>query len=188
MNESTDSIIRDMSQFNFDISTLIKLKKLHFVDLGPIREYGYFERPENYRAPDYDTETDAPSPRFVYEKIKEFIETYDAKRVVIDSVSCIRFAGDNTAKQEKSVSRFIRNLKSLGCTSVLLSEMTNPSAYTIEHFASHGVIFMHNFFDPKKNSMTRAIQIIKMRGTKHDCDMKSIEITDDGIIVKNRIA
>ncbi|MHC1566718.1 MAG: ATPase domain-containing protein [Candidatus Syntropharchaeia archaeon] len=57
------------------------------------------------------------------------------------------------------ISRFIRNLKNLGCTTILLSEMTNPSAYTIEHFISHGVIFLHNFFDPNMNTMTRAIQI-----------------------------
>jgi len=188
MNESTDTIIDDMSQYSFGVPGFIKLNKLHFVDLGPMREYGYFERPENYRAADYETEEDAPSPRYVYEKIQEYIEKYDAKRIVIDSVSCIHFSSDDSAKQGKSVSRFIRNLKNLGCTTILLSEMTNPNAYTIEHFASHGVIFMHNFFDPSKNTMTRAVQVIKMRGTRHDCDMRTVEFSNDGIVVKGKIA
>ena len=188
MNESADTIIHDMSNYNIGISGFMKLNKLHFIDLGPSREYGFFERPENNRPGSYEAEAKTPSPRFVYEKIKELIEEYDIKRIVIDSVSSIRFSTDDLVAQEKSVSRFIRNLKNLGCTTILISEMTNPSSYTIEHFAAHGLIFLHNFFDSGKNSMTRAIQIIKMRGTRHDCDMRSIEFTHDGLIVKGKLS
>ena len=183
MNESVDSITADMSNYRFDIEGLVKLDKVSFLDLGPTREYGFFEDPRNMAMANREAETDAPSPRMVYERIRECVEKENVKRVVLDSSSAIRFTTDDTARQEKSVSRFIRNLKNLGCTTILLSEMTNPAAYTIEHFACHGVIFLHNYFDPKTGSMTRAVQIVKMRGTKHSCNMKKIKFTDDGIMI-----
>jgi KaiC/GvpD/RAD55 family RecA-like ATPase len=59
--------------------------------------------------------------------------------------------------------------------------MTDPTAYSDEHYLAHGVIFFHNFMEA--GGMTRAVQIIKMRGTPIDCDMRSAEFTDAGIQV-----
>jgi len=70
----------------------------------------------------------------------------------------------------------------LGCTTILLSELTKPDAYTIEQFASHGVIFLHNFMD-KGWKYGPCLQIIKMRGYKHDCEMRAIEFMDKGLKV-----
>ena len=123
-----------------------------------------------------------PTPFSVFKEVENQIKQFGIKRLVIDSLSSIRFASKDTASEERSISRFIRNLKTLGCTTILLSELTNPDAYTIEQFASHGVIFMHNFMD-KQGSMVRGLQIIKMRGTKHDCEMRAIEFSDKGIKV-----
>ena len=80
------------------------------------------------------------------------------------------------------MTRFIRNLKKLGCTTILIGELTDPTAYSTEQFAAHGVIFMHNFLYDK--NMTRAIQIIKMRGTKHDCNMRTVQFTDRGLKIE----
>ncbi|MDK2826950.1 MAG: hypothetical protein PWQ44_2130, partial [Methanolobus sp.] len=32
-------------------------------------------------------------------------------------------------------------------------------------------------------TMTRAMQIIKMRGTKHDCNMRAVGFGDKGLVV-----
>ena len=60
--------------------------------------------------------------------------------------------------------------------------MTDPTAYSTEQFAAHGVIFMHNFLYDK--TMTRAIQVIKMRGTRHDCNMHNVSFTEKGLKVE----
>jgi KaiC/GvpD/RAD55 family RecA-like ATPase len=52
----------------------------------------------------------------------------------------------------------------------------------MDQYASHGVVFLHNFMD-KQGDMKRALQIIKMRGTKHDCQMHGLEFTDKGLKV-----
>jgi KaiC/GvpD/RAD55 family RecA-like ATPase len=116
----------------------------------------------------------------VFKNVETLVKQYSIKRLVIDSLSAIRFTSQHPALEERSIGRFIRNLKNLGCTTLLLSELLKPDAYTIEQFASHGVIFLHNYMD-KQGNMARALQIIKMRGTKHNCDMHAVEFTDKGL-------
>jgi len=59
--------------------------------------------------------------------------------------------------------------------------MTDPSSYSDEHYLAHGVIFFHNFLDG--GSMTRGVQVIKMRGTAIDCDIRRISFNDHGLQV-----
>jgi KaiC/GvpD/RAD55 family RecA-like ATPase len=185
--ECPQNIINDMSNYAMNITSLIKMQKLLFADLGPRMEYGYMDELNEFVTTDYNvgrtsSESEAPSPSMVFKEIAAYVSEYDVKRLVIDSVSAIRFTTNDFSLQEKEMSRFIRNLKKLGCTTILLSEMTDPTAYSTEQFAAHGVIFMHNFLYDK--TMTRAIQVIKMRGTKHDCNMRSVSFTEKGLKIE----
>jgi len=184
--ESPQNIIDDMSGYAMNVPTLIKMQKLLFADLGPRMEYGYMDELHEIITPEYEVgrtsvEGEAPSPAVVFKEIANYVTEYNVKRLVIDSVSAIRFTTHDTSLEEKEMSRFIRNLKRLGCTTILLSEMTDPNSYTTEQFASHGVVFLHNFLYEK--TMTRALQVIKMRGTRHDCNMRGIQFTEKGIKV-----
>jgi KaiC/GvpD/RAD55 family RecA-like ATPase len=64
---------------------------------------------------------------------------------------------------------------------LLISEMTDLSSYSEEHYLAHGVVSLHNFLDDSE--MTRAVQIIEMRGTPIDSDMCSVSFSDDGLAV-----
>ncbi len=185
--ECPQNIINDMSNYTMNVPTLIKMKKLLFADLGPRMEYGYMDELNEFITTDYNVgktsiESEAPSPSVVFKEIAAYVSEYDVKRLVIDSVSAIRFTTKDLSLQEKEMSRFIRNLKKLGCTTLILSEMTDPTAYSTEQFAAHGVIFMHNFLYEK--TMTRALQIIKMRGTKHDCNMRNVSFNEKGLKIE----
>lgn len=189
LTESIGTIIEDMSRYNFYVKELIKKKKLFFLDLGPTRNYGEYDEISSLITADYATvpgdspEGAPPTPYTVFKDIEGLVRDNKIKRLVIDSLSAIRFTSEDPAQEEKGISRFIRNLKNLGCTSLLLSELIKPDAYTIEQYASHGVIFLHNYMDNNKGNMVRGIQIIKMRGTKHDCEMRKIEFTNKGLKV-----
>jgi KaiC/GvpD/RAD55 family RecA-like ATPase len=188
LSESIDTIIEDMSRYNLHIEELVNKKRLFFLDLGPTTRYGEHEEISSFITPNYEQReaevpgSAPPTPYSVFKSVETLVKQHNIKRLVIDSLSAIRFTSTHAAYEEKSISRFIRNLKTLGCTTLLLSELTKPDAYTIEQFASHGVIFLHNFLDNQKG-MVRALQIIKMRGTKHDCEMRCIEFTNKGLIV-----
>lgn len=185
--ECPQNIINDMSNYSLNVIPLIKVKKLLFADLGPRMEYGYMDELKDIIQPHeniegYSNEHEAPSPAMVFKELAAYVAEYNVKRLVIDSMSAIRFATQDPALQEKEMTRFIRNLKKLGCTTIIIGELTDPNAYTTEQFASHGVIFLHNFLYEKQ--MTRAIQIIKMRGTKHDCNMHEVQFTERGLQVE----
>ena len=188
ISESIGTIIEDMSRYSLHVDELITKKKLFFLDIGPTANYGDFDENSTFITPTYDqqaTESPAnapPTPHTVFKNVETLVKQYAIKRLVIDSLSAIRFTTQHPALEERSVGRFIRNLKNLGCTTLLLSELLKPDAYTIEQFASHGVIFLHNYMD-KQGNMTRALQIIKMRGTKHDCEMHGVEFMDKGLRV-----
>ncbi|MGB8216905.1 MAG: ATPase domain-containing protein [Candidatus Methanoperedens sp.] len=190
LSESVDTIIEDMSRYNLHTEELVTKKKLFFLDLGPATQYGEYEEVSSIITPNYEQreaespDSAPPTPYSVFKNVEAVVKQHNIKRLVIDSLSAIRFTSTHAAQEEKSISRFIRNLKTLGCTTLLLSELTKPDAYTIEQFASHGVIFLHNFLDNQKGIMVRAVQIIKMRGTKHDCEMRGIEFTNKGLIVQ----
>jgi len=188
--ESPQNIIDDMSNYSMNVITLIKMHKLLFADLGPRMDYGFIDELHESGLNDHDminspADHGAPSPATVYKEIASYVAEYGVKRLVIDSVSAIRFTSKDMSLQEKEMSRFIRNLKKLGCTTILISEMTDPTAYSTEQFASHGVIFLHNFLYDK--TMTRAIQIIKMRGTKHDCNLRRVGFTEKGLCVQGML-
>ena len=190
LSEGIGTIIEDMSRYNLNIDELIKKKKLFFLDIGPTKDYGQYDEVSTLITPNYEQQTASaespenapPTPYSVFKNVETLVKQYGLKRLAIDSLSAIRFTSESPALEERSIGRFIRNLKNLGCTTLLLSELLKPDAYTIEQFASHGVIFLHNFMD-KQGSMTRSMQIIKMRGTKHDCEMRAIEFSDKGIKV-----
>ncbi|WP_214045639.1 ATPase domain-containing protein [Methanomethylovorans sp.] len=185
--ESPQNIIDDMSNYSMNVIPLIKMRKLLFADLGPRMEYGYMDEfngseLSHYQVSRTSLESEAPSPAMVFKEVAAYVAEYDVKRLVLDSVSAIRFTTKDLSLQEKEMTRFIRNLKKLGCTTILIGELTDPTAYSTEQFAAHGVIFMHNFLYDK--NMTRAIQIIKMRGTKHDCNMRTVQFTDRGLKIE----
>ena len=176
--EDPKNIINDMGSYMFNLKQHVTSRKIFFVDLGPLslkehKEIAIEPLAEDQQTPVFGNE--------VIEKLEGIVKKANVKRLVIDSMMTIRFSTANPEVEEKEMTRFIRSLKELGCTTILLSEMTDPNAYTVEQFLAHGVIFMHNFLN--KAQMMRAIQVIKMRGTRHDCNMRKMAFTDNGISV-----
>ena len=177
--ENPVHIVNDMSHYTFDVRKWSKAKKLYFMDMGPLSH----KESKSLKASDSGAAQDdyVLSASDLLDKLERVIEKINAKRLVIDSLMTVKYSSGDPQLEKKEMTRFIRSLKDFGCTTVLLSEMVDPDAYNVEHFLAHGVIFLHNFFE--KGSMTRAIQILKMRGIKHDCAMRSISFTDDGLYI-----
>ncbi|WP_456474307.1 RAD55 family ATPase [Candidatus Pyrohabitans sp.] len=163
--EDVDNIVADMQAFSFKIGELVSSGKLLFMDLGEMLE----------------TSAEFPTYKQLLSRISEHVRLRGIKRLVIDSISAVKFIGTDPRFEKKQMGEFVRGLQKIGCTTLLLSEMTDPERYLPEHFLAHGVIFLHNFLS--NSQMVRAIQIIKMRGTKHDCNLRRLEITEKGIIV-----
>jgi len=187
--ESVENIIADMSNYHFKLQNYLKLERVTFLDIGPDMEYGFYDVMHRSLSIDSDKsslsdpELAAPTPLLIFNTIEKFVKEKNIERLVIDSLSSIRFSSENFAQEDKDINRFVRNLKRLGTTTILISELTNPNSYTTEQFAAHGVIFLHHFMSESTQSMMRSIQIVKMRGTRHDSNMRKLTFSPDGLEV-----
>ena len=174
LTEDPRNIIEDMSTFSFNLRRYTLAGLILFVDMGPLSlQYMNAVRNKSSMKSTYADE--------VFKKISALVKMKDVKRIVIDSVLTLKYGSGSDEDQNREIARFFRSLKDLKATTLILSEMTDLSNYSPEHYMAHGVIFLHNFLNG--NTMTRALQVIKMRGTNHDCDMHKMEITTDGIKV-----
>lgn len=164
-----DEVVQDIARYEPSIFAYIKSWKIMLYDLGAVL---------------WKETTKVPTWRSVLSRIKDIAEDENVDRLVIDPLSAIEFSVSNPAEKRAELARFIRGLEGLNVTTYLVAEMTDLNKYTAEHYLASGVIMLHNFMYNYR--MIRAIQILKMRGTRHDTNLKKIEFTYNGIVVFNK--
>ena len=170
MHETKDELVNDMSRFDFGLDRAGQRGRIEFLNV--------FSR-------DADRILKGPAdtgsqwnPDALAKRIIGFADSKDVDRVVIDSMMLLDHFFSNGSED---ITRFLTRLKRANATVVLISEMTDPTAYAKEHFLAHGVIFFHNYLGT--GGMRRGIQLIKMRGTAIDCDIRALEFTPEGLVV-----
>jgi KaiC/GvpD/RAD55 family RecA-like ATPase len=164
MHETQSELVEDMSGYDFGFDRAIQSDAIQFLNL--VTESG------KQTITQYGTEGGLTN------RLVAYIEEHDIQRAVIDSTMLLRhFMSD----VDDEITAFLSALKQTETTILLISEMTDPTSYSDEHYLAHGVVFFHNFLEG--GSMTRGIQVIKMRGTAIDCDIRDISFTDNGIQV-----
>ncbi|WP_461864128.1 RAD55 family ATPase [Thermococcus sp.] len=167
--QKPEDVIHDMTRYDPSILAYVKKWKLILYDLGPVL---------------WRETTKVPTWSGVLSRIKELAEDEKIDRLVIDPLTAIEFPSKNTAEKRTELAKFIRGIENLGITALLIDEMTQMDKYGEEHYLVSGVIMMHYFM--YNNRMIRAIQILKMRGTKHDPNLKELRFSDNGLVVFNR--
>lgn len=172
MHESKQELVNDMSNFDFGFEQAISSGKLKFLDV--------FDA-ETKRLLVSSSGSNAERPSNVENlanKLVSFVESKGVDRLVIDSTMLLEhYFSDDTDQ----LVTFLTKLKRADVTVVLISEMTDPNSYSDGHYLAHGVVFMHNYLE--SGGMTRGLQLIKMRGTEIDCDIREAEFTDGGFRV-----
>jgi KaiC/GvpD/RAD55 family RecA-like ATPase len=170
MHESREDIVEDMSGYEFGFDRAVESDRLTFVDVFSSEGKRLFRPPGKHR--------DASS---LVNRLTGFIDSNDIERVVIDSTMLLEHF---LADAESNTIQFLTSLKRTDATVVLISEMTDPTAYADEHYLAHGVVFLHNFLED--GGMQRGIQVLKMRGTAIDTDIHELSFGAGGISVGGR--
>lgn len=167
MHETRNGIASDMDSFDFGFKRALGTESVTFLDAFSSDGKRFFGLPGERR--------DRSS---LSNRIVSFVQSRDIDRLVIDSTMLLRYF---LSDDEDTMIQFLTSLKRTDATTLLISEMTDPSAYTDEHYLAHGVIFLHNYLE--EGGMTRGIQVVKMRGTDVDTDISRVEFTDEGLHV-----
>ena len=113
------------------------------------------------------------------------LKDMNAKRVVIDSITYLGSTVASTYEVRKTVATLSRRLKEVGCTTFMVSEIPEGGVgvgrYGMEEFVADGVINLHNLLI--RDMRQRAIEILKMRRTKHDTFLHPFRIDENGVTV-----
>ena len=113
--------------------------------------------------------------------IEHIIENMKAKRLVIDSItSFVLLYEDELTKKEAALALF-ELINKWDCTAVLTSQgsVADESVTAAMEFEVDGIIFLYH--RKVKGLRSRALEVIKMRGTKIPDKTFSFDITKDGI-------
>lgn len=126
--------------------------------------------------------------KIVKEKSKEIetsIKEVEAKRIVIDSLSAYTALFESEAEKRKMLVALFDMIKEWDCTTVVVAEEDqHPDEHhsSVMGFMADAIILLYNEREPK-GLRFRAIEVFKMRGTKHESKICSMKITDHGIEV-----
>ncbi|MFC7141357.1 RAD55 family ATPase [Halosimplex aquaticum] len=164
MHETKEELMQDMSGYDFGFDQVMASGKIQFLNL--MTDSGK------------RTITQFGTEGGLTNRIVAFLEQQDIDRAVIDSTMLLQHFFNDVSDE---ITGFLSALKQTGTTVVLISEMTDPSSYADEHYLAHGVIFFHNYLE--SGGMTRGVQVIKMRGTAIDCDIRAIDFSNKGLRV-----
>jgi KaiC/GvpD/RAD55 family RecA-like ATPase len=165
MHETLDDLRADLGSFEFGFDRALDTDELMFVDALSSEGRRFLGRPGENR--------DQSS---LLNRIVGFINSQSIERVAIDSTMLLRHL---LSDDENSLIGALTSLKRADATVILISEMTDPTAYSNEHYLAHGVVFFHNYLDAE--GMTRGVQVVKMRGTDIDTDIHTLGFTDAGL-------
>ncbi len=115
-----------------------------------------------------------------------FPEDFKPDIIVVDSLTAI--ASAFTQKEDSYriyIEQLFRFFENLGATAFLITETKQiPTVYSttgVEEFLADGVIVIYNF--KRGNTRENALEILKMRGVKHQKKIVAMRINDNGMTV-----
>jgi circadian clock protein KaiC len=125
-------------------------------------------------------------------ELSEAIHRIKATRIVIDSLSGFELALAPTFREDfrESLYRLVSALTGKGLTVMMTADLEDR--YTDLRFSPHGTAFLTDAIILQRyleieGQLKRVMAVVKMRESDHAKDLRSFEMTDDGIVVGERI-
>ncbi|MGH9877450.1 MAG: RAD55 family ATPase, partial [Nitrososphaerales archaeon] len=178
LSESPAEIRNNMKSYGWDIMKLERDGKLLLVDARPfsITEEGFVAPNESlYRG-------EAMPFSHLTDMVLAGVRRAGAKRLVIDSVTILAMQYVNKFYIRQGLMGMVQALSNQDCTSLLISETVQEEGKTpTDWYIAPGVIVLH--YTRKGDTMERAVQVIKMRGTRHGEEIYPARITENGFTV-----
>ncbi len=116
--------------------------------------------------------------------IKDLMDSIEAKRLAIDSLTSYTLMFEDLYKRNESVLELFSLLRKWGLTTLLVSESSTSTFEQVQErdvFLADGVIY--SYYIRKELNRARALEVIKMRDTKHLEKICPFLITPRGVVV-----
>jgi len=180
--ETEERLIEHMNDFGWNPEKLINSGNLKIKKYLPT-DIHYFDSADGVEAM-FSKEED--SQLIELEPISMQLE-FKVDFIVLDSLTAVASAFKE--KEQQSYRFYVEKLfnffRGMGSTNFLITETKQiPEVFSptgVEEFLADGVIVIYNI--KRENVRERAIEILKMRGAKHQEKIVAMKITDKGIVV-----
>jgi KaiC/GvpD/RAD55 family RecA-like ATPase len=116
------------------------------------------------------------------EMLKQEMKTRRYARIVIDSLTSLRYFYIRTSEENASLISFLRVLSDLGVTCLVTVQLPEIAKTDVEAHMARGEIRLHKWIDGR--GLMRGITVEKYRGSNHDHRLRPLKITSDGMIIK----
>jgi len=179
MEETPIRVIRNMWRFGWDMEKFVRENMLRIVQVNPV-QFKDFIKPESHSST-IKVDAEGYMLENMMNQVQSMIKEISAKRLFIDSITSLKISTSESMVRF-TIMEMIKNLENLDCTTLLSSEIKgNDGDFTVEEYLSEGVIKLHVIRTGMNKE--RAIEILKMRGVKHDELLHPYSITEMGIII-----
>lgn len=120
-------------------------------------------------------------------ELPRLFKSFGAKRCVFDSITLFEMLFKDENERRLIVYDLTQIIKASGATSIITSETdkSNPHAsrFGMIEYVTDGVLFLNYHRRVSEKTVELAIEITKMRRTKHSRDIMAYEISEHGIEV-----
>lgn len=155
--EKRDKLYDDLSVFNWDFKKYEKEKKFFYLEYSPEQVKSLIEEGGG--------------------TVDQLISKHKISRLVIDSITSFSLLYKDELERKEAGLALFELINKWGCTAMLTSQ-AEGKRYELEsstlEFEADNIILLYHF--KQKGERIRAIEILKMRGTKHTDKTMKIEI------------
>ncbi|MCX8174376.1 MAG: hypothetical protein N3F63_07215 [Thermoplasmata archaeon] len=193
--EPPNEIRKNFESFNWDISRIKVFDAIPDVmtyEITPVKDITALREIVPFRDIPYvirkTPEHGAPEMTFnaLQNALKLALSTSDYDRIVVDSLTALKFFCIPSYDHNLGVQSFIRFLSELKVTAILTVEMPLEYQFEPELFLARGEIRLLKWRD-KDGELKRGVLIEKYKGSSHDVHLRPMEITPDGIVVYSEL-
>jgi len=155
----------NMKKYGWDLLKLEREKKFLFIEFPP------------YEVEQFITQE---------EVVHEFIDELGIERLVIDQITPFALAYEKEHEQREAMQKLFEKFRKWLCTTIVLGDgiqvpgSTPKTKYGAEKL-SDGFIFLYSIMRAKER--LKGIEVIKMRGMKHENKVFELELSDRGAFV-----
>lgn len=112
------------------------------------------------------------------------VEKLKAKRLVIDSLTAFNLLFENILQRKEASLDLFRMVSKWGCTTLVIVEQESDldkHKPNIIEFEVEGVLLLYNI--RKGDIRERALEILKLRGSKHSAKLFPMKIGNKGVVI-----
>ncbi len=192
LDEPPNEVRQNMRSYGWDVGQIQVFDATPDVmsyDKTPVRDVSTERKVVYFRdLSDSVRQTSEKSPadmtvNTIQELVRQEMKVRKYSRIVVDSLTSLRYFYIRTSEESASLISFLRLLSDIGVTSILTVHLPEISRPDVEIHMSRGEIRLHKWYDGR--GLIRGVTVEKYRGSMHDHRLRMIKIGSTGVVVKS---